>query len=389
MNNEAQGKEMAKTEPTYSQRFAASVMREFSVDVGKLEMSPFQRRLAQHLFIAIDAQLRAFETKRLDSGKEGVPIAWNNINLQKLAIDSVHRIELSLDALVPNHIHPVPYFNKRTGKYDLDLRIGYIGRDYIHRKMALEPPEDIIYELVYEKDKFKPIKKTAANPVESYEFEIMEPFDRGKVIGGFGYIAYRDPSKNKLVIVSKADFEKSKKAAGSDKFWGNYEREMQFKTLVHRVTSKLNIDPEKVSAAFLAVEMDDNAQEIQENANQKFIDIKPEPEKKAEPNKKFDCCAFHSSGGSTDLSCGGDKAKAKTKKVSPVKDHSDKAPDDPNRVFLACPEAIDNHRPRKAIEVCHQCKDRMQCDPYTEYQMENAPKTGEAVQGELRPVPDF
>ena len=359
MSKPEQNKAMEVAQPTYSARFTSMVVREFGATVGGLQLNPYQQRLAQHLFIAIDTQLRSLETKRTDQNKP--VIAWANVNMEKLAIDSVHRIELGIDALIPNHLHPIPYHNSRTGKYDLDLRVGYVGKDYYHRKLSIDPPDDIIYELVYETDKFKPIKKSAANKVESYEFDVTDSFNRGKVIGGFGYLIYADPSKNKLILVSKADFEKSRKAAGSDKFWGNYEEQMQFKTLVTRVTSKLNIDPEKVSAAFLAVEMDDNAQEIAENANQEFIDISPEPPKQDEPKKKAE--------------------PAKKAKKAPA----DESPDNPNRVFLVCPETIDNHRPRKAIEVCEGCKDRMQCDPFTEYMMENSPDAGEAVQGELRP----
>jgi recombination protein RecT len=261
---------------THSQRFTAMVVREFGNVAGTLQLSPYQQRLGQHLFLAVDAQLKTLEAKRAQKDKDGLPIVWSNINMEKLAIDAVHRIELGLDALIPNMVHPIPYKNSKTGKYDLDLRVGYVGKDYYRRKMAIDPPMDIIYELVHEKDKFRPIKKTAANPVESYEFEIGDPFDRGKVIGGFGYIMYERPEKNKLILVSKADFDKSKAKAQSNEFWGNHEREMQFKTLVHRVTSKLNVDPEKINASFMAVELDDNAAEIEANANKgAILDIDP------------------------------------------------------------------------------------------------------------------
>jgi recombination protein RecT len=284
---------------TRSQRFTAMVVREFGNVAGTLQLSPYQQRLGQHLFLAVDAQLKTLEAKRAQKDKDGLPIVWSNINMEKLAIDAVHRIELGLDALIPNMVHPIPYKNSKTGKYDLDLRVGYVGKDYYRRKMAIDPPMDIIYELVHEKDKFRPIKKTAANPVESYEFEIGDPFDRGKVIGGFGYIMYERPEKNKLILVSKADFDKIKSKAKSDEFWGPYEREMQFKTLVHRVTSKLNVDPEKINASFMAVELDDNAAEIEVHANKEVLDIDPatgevkqeqpqkaEPENKAAPEKK-------------------------------------------------------------------------------------------------------
>uniref|UniRef100_A0A6M3K2K1 Putative DNA recombination protein n=1 Tax=viral metagenome TaxID=1070528 RepID=A0A6M3K2K1_9ZZZZ len=268
--------EVAQVEPTYSHRFANMVVKEFSSEVGVMTLTPYQRRLAQHMFIAVDTQLKNLEVKRLDQGgaDKGTPIVWQNINMNKLAIDAVHRVELGLDALIPNHIHPIPYFNKRKQKYDLDLRIGFAGKDCYRRKVALDPPIDIIYELVHEKDTFKPIKKSLTGN-ESYEFEITNPFDRGEVVGGFGYIMHEDPRKNRLIIVTKADFDKSKKLAKSDTFWKNHEREMQYKTLVHRTTEKINIDPEKVNASFLKVEIDDTIQgaerDIDEKANKGFM----------------------------------------------------------------------------------------------------------------------
>ena len=257
-------------EASISVRFTSAVIKEFGA-IGSLTLTPFQKRLAQHLFIKIDTSLVEYEKKRTDQNKP--PIIWPNVNMQKLAIDAVHRIELGLDALIPNHISPIPYLNGRTKKYDLDLRVGYVGKDYYRRQMAVDPPYDIIYELVYEHDIFKPIKKSAKNPVESYDFEIPQPFDRGKVVGGFAYLLYDYEKKNQLVIVTEEDFKKSESKAQSKEFWSGYPDQMRFKTIVNRATSKLQVDPEKVNAAFMAVEKDDSDDAIQvkalieENAN--------------------------------------------------------------------------------------------------------------------------
>jgi recombination protein RecT len=269
-------KALEAAQPTYSQRFIIAVVKEFGATVGgNLELSPYKQVLAQHLFIAVDTALKDLEANRLKKRDEGgTPIIWANINMNKLAIDAVHRVELGLDALIPGHIYPIPYLSGKTGKYDLDLRIGYIGKDYYRRKMAVVPPIDIIYQLVHKKDKFIPKMTPGA---ESYEFDIVEPFDRGEVVGGFGYIIYADKSRNKLILVSKADFDKSRKKSGSDKFWGPYEEQMQYKTLVNRVTSKLPVDPEKVNASYARVEIDEareaSEREIGENANRELIDV--------------------------------------------------------------------------------------------------------------------
>ena len=272
---------IAKREFTVSEKFTNMVVQEFTNAVDAIEMTPYQRRLAQHLFIKIDATLKSMEAKRTGDRQ---PIVWNNINMTKLAIDAVHRVDLGLDALIPNHIHPIPYWNTKAGKYDLDLRVGYAGKDFYRRGVAVEQPKGIIYELVYSKDKFIPRKRTLNNPVESYEFEITSPFDRGEVSGGFGYLMYEDSSRNQLVIVTEKDFQKSMALAKTKDFWTNNPIEMRYKTLIHRVTDKLQMDPRKVNASFLAVEADDNdevteaqmTEEIEEKANQDFLDVVPE-----------------------------------------------------------------------------------------------------------------
>jgi recombination protein RecT len=266
---------------TVSQRFTAIVIREYSGSVGKLDISPYQRRLAQHLFIKIDQSLKDLEKKRTEKDKESVPIIWANINFEKLAIDAIHRIELGLDALIPNHISPIPYFNKRLGKYDLDLRIGYAGKDYYRRQMAIDPPENVIYELVHKNDVFKPAKKSFKNPIESYDFDISKPFDRGEIVGGFAYMEYGDPKKNKLLIVTEADFTKSKNSAQSKVFWDDYPEQMRLKTIVNRTMNRLQIDPEKVNSSFRFVEEQEDItdavivqSDIQDKANKgEIIDM--------------------------------------------------------------------------------------------------------------------
>jgi recombination protein RecT len=265
-------KELQKKQGTISERFTAKVVAEFKGSIGDLELSPYKRKLAQHLFIKIDAQLKFLEAKRGDNkGKQ--PIVWDNVNMEKLAIDAVHRVELGLDALIPNHISPIPYWNGKLKKYDLDLRVGYAGKDLYRRKMAVREPLDIIYELVYSTDEFMPLKRTSGNPVESYTFKITNPFSRGDVIGGFAYLKYEDSKSNQLVIVTKADFDKSMNAAQSKDFWSKHPEKMQFKTLIHRATDALSIDPEKVNASYLVVEQDDATDamivetEITEKAN--------------------------------------------------------------------------------------------------------------------------
>ena len=260
--------------PEASERFTNQIMSQFQAEAGSpVQFTAYERALAQHLFLKVDSCLKEFEKKRRESGKESqAPFIWQNVNMRKLALDAVHRIQLGLDALIPAHIYPIPYFNGKEKLYDIDLRVGYRGELYYRTESAVEKPQDVRLELVYSSDEFSPMMKSHDNNVEDYAFKIVNPFNRGNIIGGFAYISYKDPQKNKLVLVSEADFKKSCQAAKSQDFWSKYPAEMRYKTLVHRAMSHLPIDPKKVNApAFAAVESDSVEAEIDRNANGEAI----------------------------------------------------------------------------------------------------------------------
>ncbi len=258
------------TPMTISERFVQKVERQFVAEMGSpISWTPLQKALAQHLYVKIDAALSALEIKRASNSykKNDPPITWENVNMTKLAIDACNRVNVGLDANIPNHIHVIPYLNKRTGKYDVDLRIGYTGVDHCARNFATDPPIDIKYQLVHETDVFK---YGTQHGIAFYDYQQTSPFDPGKVIGGFGYVSYEDPRKNQVVIVEAREFEKARKASGGVEFWGGeqtgwvdgkkvntgydekFEKEMQFKTVVIRVTKKIALDPSKINAATLS-----------------------------------------------------------------------------------------------------------------------------------------
>ena len=118
--------ELVTQEATPSLRFTQMVERQYSTEVGQLDMSDHERQLLQHLFIKCDS---AFIEANAKQGKDQLPIVWKNINMTKLAIDAVHRIRLGLDALIPGHVFPIAYFNKDTKQYDIEsgfARAGFI-----------------------------------------------------------------------------------------------------------------------------------------------------------------------------------------------------------------------------------------------------------------------
>lgn len=292
--------EKLSQEATHAERFVADVRRRFMAEMGTgPSWSDYQASLAQHMFLKVDMVLKDMEAKRLDRGQDQrTAFKWTTVNLEKLAMDSVHRINLGLDALIPNHVHIVPYWNKRLEVYDLDLRVGYVGEDLIRRELATDKPIDIVYELVYDSDKFVPLKRSNRHPVETYEFEITKPFDRGEVVGGFGYIMYDDERKNKVVLVAPRDFNKARDAAKTGDFWGQakWEQEMQLKTVVRRTTAKIPIDPRKVNAASYAYveaqEIEDAEAvieaEIEEAANGEILTLAPSKPDSPEQHEKHE-----------------------------------------------------------------------------------------------------
>lgn len=301
-----------------SERFTSMVMRQFGGAVGAPELTEFQKRLIQGYFIAVDRALKTAEDERLRKNKNNrdhkfdndLPVTWENVNLTDLALDVVHYARMGLDMMQDNHLFPIPYKNNKTKKYDMNLMPGYNGIRYIAEKYAVEAPVAITTELVYSTDTFKPIKKSAKNRVESYEFAINQPFDRGNVVGGFGYIEYSDDSRNELIIMSLKDILKRKPRYASANFWGGTQKEwkdgkqvetevegwfdeMCLKTLIREVYSAKHIprDPMKIDESYQYMKFREAQvaemqvrEEIDAYANGEVIDTTPELPTSAAPS---------------------------------------------------------------------------------------------------------
>lgn len=274
----------AKARMSIAERFTSKVMTEFGSSVGgAVQVTDYQRQLIQGYFIAIDRALKTAEEERMrknagnrdhEKYDNSLPIVWENVNLNDLALDVVHYARMGLDMMQKNHLFPIPYKNNKAQKYDITLMPGYNGVQYIAEKYAVEKPLAVTVELVYSTDTFQPIKKSAGIQVESYEFSITNAFNRGEVIGGFGYIEYPDPKKNKLVIMTKKDIEKRKPRYASANFWGGKQKvwengkqveqetdgwyeEMCLKTIKREVYSPkhIPIDPRKIDDNYQYLKM--------------------------------------------------------------------------------------------------------------------------------------
>jgi recombination protein RecT len=305
-NDETMLQQNEEGQPTISEKFSKMVIRQFgSNTAGAIQVSDYQKRLVQGYFICIDRALQLAEENRARKNRDNkdhkydnmLPITWQNVNLKDMALDLVHYAKMGLDMMQENHLSPIPYKNNKTQKYDITLMQGYAGIQYIAEKYAIERPLDVTVELVHKADTFKPLKKSRERTIESYDFDISNPFDRGEVIGGFGYIQYEKPEKNKLIIMTIKDILKRKPRYAAPEFWGGkikvwengkqvekesdgWYEEMCLKTLKREVYSSKNIprDPQKIDENYQYMKYreahyaDIEAQaEIESNAN--TIDI--------------------------------------------------------------------------------------------------------------------
>jgi recombination protein RecT len=234
----AKDNEIAKTDQNQSlamsEKFTNHVLREFGSNVaGALQVTDYQRQLIQGYFIVIDRALKAAEDERLRKNANNsdhkwdnnLPVNWNTVNLNDLALDLVHYARMGLDMMQDNMLFPIPFKNNKKNHYDVTLMEGYNGIRYIAEKYAVEVPTAVTVEVVYNTDNFRPIKKGKETRVESYEFEITNAFDRGTIVGGFAYLEFADPTKNELIIMSMKDVEKRKPQYASANFWGGKKKE--------------------------------------------------------------------------------------------------------------------------------------------------------------------
>lgn len=278
--------------PTPSERFTQMVVKEYMANAGGLELTTFQKRLVQNYFIKLDRSLKESEVKRMsvpENKRDLLSYTWTNVNMEGLATDVVAYSCVGLDPLQKNHVNLIAFKNNKTNKFDIGFVIGYQGCELKAKKYGLDVPDDFVIELVYSNDKFKSIKKNVNNRIESYEFEIVDEFDRGEVVGGFYYQIYFDkPEKNKLETFSLKDIMKRKPEHASAEFWGGEKdvwtngqktgtktiegwfEEMAWKTIARAAYNDITIDSEKIDQHYLKmIELDNERRSNQVDAQVK------------------------------------------------------------------------------------------------------------------------
>jgi len=300
-------------------KFMDMVLTEFTGETGDLALTRFQRRLANNYLIAVDRALSEAERRRRTRREaDPLPVVWENVDMQDLVLDVVSAARIGLDPAQPNHIHMVPFKNNHTKQYNIAFMEGYRGLELKATKYGLDVPDSVVVELVYSNDRFKPIKKDYRNEIESYEFEIENPFNRGEIAGGFYYHGYSDdPRKNKLVTFTLEEILKRKPEYASVEFWGGEKavwkngkrvgteqvegwfKEMCWKTIYRAAYKNVTIDSQKIDddymrllrkeTAYLDQQAETTAEEtISKHANKNVIDVafNVEQEETEEPKEE-------------------------------------------------------------------------------------------------------
>jgi recombination protein RecT len=325
-------KQLTPVEPDASVRFTKAVISRYGNAVGEVNLTDYEKQLVQRYFIKFDATLKTTERDRAAKNawtkgeQNDLPAVWQNVDLDQLAEDVVFYARMGLDPMMKNFLNIIPFRAKKAEKYTATFIEGYEGKKYVAFEMALDRPIAIICDVVYKNDVFKPHFKKPLDPnsFDSYEYDAPQPFDRGELVGGFGYVQYADPRKNQLLFMSKKEIDKRKPRYASVEFWGGdkdvwkdgkkdgkehidgWYDEMAYKTMIRATCDLVTLDPKKVNANYAAIESrreeyslqaasDQVTTEIAENANGPMLAIEaveeqaaPEPEALPAPTPPAD-----------------------------------------------------------------------------------------------------
>lgn len=222
-----------------SERFTNKVLDVYQ-DIAKgIKITDRERSLITNYFTGIDIALK--------NSKKGY--TWAMVQMEELAITVAHKARLGLDMSLDNMISFLPFKVGDTGKINLVPVTGYKGYEYLAITYGLNPPKSSVVELIYVNDTFRVIKKDDNHPKDSYIFEITDPFDRGKIKGGFGYLEYDDPSKNYILSMGEAEILTYRPQYYDKNFWtGENMKKMYKKTIAKQLFKTVTLDPAKVHA---------------------------------------------------------------------------------------------------------------------------------------------
>lgn len=260
-------------------RFTTSVVSAFT-DIAKVQVTEKQKTIIANYYVKLNEMLVSQQ------------IPWGKIKMNDLALTLAHMAKLNLDMSL-GHLSFIPFNNYKEGTVTMAPVISSKGYEYIAKTYGIEKVKNATVELVYETDRFSITKKDSNHECDSYVFEVANPFNRGKIIGGFGYLEFEDSTKNFILAMSEEEILKYKPAKAKEEFWsGENRKKMYEKTIAKQLFKKVTLDPDKVNEIQSTLkivdekDMDYNAEIAKEDIDEnlgtgEFIDIEYTPVDKA------------------------------------------------------------------------------------------------------------
>ena len=142
-----------------------------------------------------------------------------------------------------------PSFNKKTGKKEVQFRIGYRGLIELARRSG--KLKNITAKVVYENEPFE----IEYGLTENLKHKPLPPSKRGVNIVGAYAIATMNDGAKVFEFLWEEEIEKIKKSSPTnlknDSPWFNYEEEMMKKTVIRKMMKYLSLSPETTKAAVI------------------------------------------------------------------------------------------------------------------------------------------
>lgn len=227
-----------KTELSIAQRFTNAVVKAYGDVARGIEVTPKEMKLISNYYIKLDEMIKNPDTKIQN---------WKQVRLPELANTLAHMAKLNLDMSL-GQFSCTPFKHGETGTYDLVPVISKDGYWFIAKTYGITPPKRFVVELVYESDSFSIIKRDATHPCDEYTFSVTNPFNRGKIIGGFGYLEFEDKTNNFILAMSEEEILKYKPKYAKDSFWGGENKKKMYeKTIAKQLLKRVALDPNKVN----------------------------------------------------------------------------------------------------------------------------------------------
>ena len=170
------------------------------------------------------------------------------------------------------YVYLVPFFNKKTGKKEVQLLVGYRGLIELARRSG--KLRSVSARLVYENEPFS----IEYGLMETLRHTPLPPSKRGEKVKGVYAVASMSDNTKVFDFLWSEEIEEVKKSskAGDSKTspWATHEEEMMKKTVIRRMMKYLSLSPEITKATVI-----DEYGESGINTKDMFIKLESESNK--------------------------------------------------------------------------------------------------------------